>query len=268
MGSALLIHASMAAVFVAGLLGSVHCVGMCGGIVGALTAGIDPARRQSRRRMFPFVSAYNLGRITSYAVAGAIAGAIGQGVLQRLVPHYMIVGHLLSAVFMIALGLYLGGWWMGLSRLERVGQHLWRRIEPFGRRLLPVRTPAHALALGLLWGWLPCGLVYSALAWSFAAGGALQGALIMLAFGAGTLPTLLALGGAGSWLVAVTRRAPVRAAVGALAVAFGLYSAGMAFLHPHMHMDHSTHVSASVAVAAGRTLADTGATPAHAVSGA
>jgi sulfite exporter TauE/SafE len=249
MESGLMVQASVAAVFFAGLLGSVHCVGMCGGIVGALTAGIDPARRQSRWRMLPFVSAYNLGRIATYMVAGAIAGAIGQGVLQQLIPNYMIVGHLLSAVFMIALGLYLGGWWMGLGRLERVGQHLWRRIEPLGRRLLPVRTPIQALGVGLLWGWLPCGLVYSALAWSFAAGGALPGALVMLAFGAGTLPTLLALGGAGSWLVSITRRAPVRAVVGAVAVAFGLYSASMAFLHPHMHMAHSAQAAASVQLA-------------------
>ncbi len=245
MDPALMAKASMATVFVAGVLGSVHCVGMCGGIVGALTVGIDPAQRQSRLRMLPFLSAYNLGRIASYMTAGAIAGGVGQGVLQTLVPHYMIVGHVLSAAFMIALGLYLGGWWRGLARLEQVGQHVWKRIEPFGRRFLPVRTPAHALAAGLLWGWLPCGLVYSALAWSFASGGPMQGALIMFAFGAGTLPTLLALGGAGTWLVRAVRRARVRAAVGAVAVVFGVYSAGMSVLRPH-HMPHSAQAPTSV----------------------
>lgn len=247
MDPTLLTQASMAAMFVAGLLGSVHCVGMCGGIVGALTAGIDPARRQSGWRMLPFQSAYNLGRITSYMVAGAIAGAVGQGTLGILVPHKTVfVGHLVSAGFLIAMGLYLAGWWRGLAILERLGSKIWIRIEPFGRRLLPVRTPRGALVLGLLWGWLPCGLVYSALAWSFASGGAGQGALVMLAFGAGTLPTLLAMGGAGSWLVRMTRTAKVRVVFGTLAILFGVYTFGMAFSHAHRSHDKTASSVAAI----------------------
>jgi sulfite exporter TauE/SafE len=249
MDPTLLIQASMATMFLAGLLGSVHCVGMCGGIVTALTAGIDPARRRSGWRMLPFQSAYNLGRITSYAVAGAIAGAIGQGTLGVFGPHRAVfLGHLISAGFLIAMGLYLAGWWRGLAVLERAGSRVWRRIEPLGRRLLPVRSPAGALVLGLLWGWLPCGLVYSALAWALASGGASQGALIMLAFGAGTLPTLLALGGAGSWLLRMARTARVRVAFGTLAILFGVYAMGMAFTHGHG--SHTTHGTAPATVAA------------------
>ena len=144
------------------------------------------------------------------------------------------------------MGLYLAGWWRGLAALERAGSLVWRRIEPVGRRLLPVRSPAGALVLGLLWGWLPCGLVYSALAWAFASGGAGQGALVMLAFGAGTLPTLLALGGAGTWLVRMARTAKVRVAIGTVAILFGVYAAAMAFTHQHQH----SHKSSASIVAA------------------
>ncbi len=140
--------------FVVGLLGGVHCVGMCGGIVGALSLGL-PAERN-----LPILLAYNVGRISSYTLAGALMGALGfyfSGLLPVQTAQKVLLS--LAGLFLILMGLYLAGWWNVLSRVERAGGVLWRRIEPLGRGLLPVRSVRHGLLLGLLWGWLPCGLV-------------------------------------------------------------------------------------------------------------
>jgi sulfite exporter TauE/SafE len=125
-------------------------------------------------------------------------------------------------LFLVLMGLYLAGWWNALSRVERFGGLLWRRIEPLGRGLLPVRSVHQGFALGLLWGWLPCGLVYSALVWTVAAGGALQGASLMFAFGLGTLPNLLLMGVAAAQIQRWVRNPAIRAIAGALVILFGL----------------------------------------------
>ena len=204
--------------FVVGLLGGVHCVGMCGGIVGALSLGL-PSQRQ-----LPLLIAYNLGRIGSYTVAGAIMGVMGF-YFSALLPVQNAQRVLLAfaGIFMILLGLYLGGWWNLLTRIERLGGRLWRRIEPLGRGLLPVRSVRQALLLGVLWGWLPCGLVYSALVWTVSSGGASQGGLLMLAFGLGTLPNLLRMGVAAAKLQRWVRKPATRAVAGGLVVLFGMW---------------------------------------------
>ena len=209
-----------------GLLGGVHCAGMCGGIVGALAVNTAPGRA-----LLPLLLAYNAGRLLSYTAAGAAFGGIGALAVHWGAVHRVQLGLQVAAgLFMLALGLYLAGWWRGLARLEQAGAVLWRRVEPLGRRFLPVRGPGAALALGVVWGWLPCGLVYSMLAFSLAAGGAAGGAAVMLAFGLGTLPNLLlmglAAGRAGRWL----QHAGLRTAAGLLVMGFGvltLYRAWM-----------------------------------------
>lgn len=232
--------------FLAGLLGSVHCVGMCGGITGALTLGLPAPVRLSYARLLPYLLAYNSGRITSYVLAGTLMGALGAQLGNILSPQSAItVGRVISGVFMLALGIYIAGWWNSLSGLEKLGGRLWRRIEPLGRRVLPPKGPMQALGLGLVWGWLPCGLVYSALAWSLAAGGALQGGGIMLAFGLGTLPTLIAMGSAARWLKQVTRMSRVRQVAGALIVAFGLYMLLAPGAHQHHQHEPAGHVHTS-----------------------
>jgi len=216
--------------FLVGLGGGVHCVGMCGGIVGALTFGLPDPRRSRMAAMLPYQLAYNAGRVLSYVLAGAIMGGVGM-LLAQLMPVYYAQRVLLAVagLFMIFLGLYLGGWWMGLVWLERLGGRLWKRIEPYGRRLMPVRTPRQALLLGMLWGWIPCGLVYSMLVWTVSAGGVLQGAGLMLAFGLGTLPNLLAMGLVAGGLARWSRKRWVRSLAGGMVIAFGLYTLWNAF---------------------------------------
>jgi hypothetical protein len=163
-------------------------------------------------------------------------GWIGSQALDALtLSQARLAGRLLSGGFMVALGLYLAGWWQGLMFVEKLGTHLWHKLEPLGRRVLPVRTPWQALALGLVWGWLPCGLVYSTLSWSLVSGSAVDGALLMTAFGLGTLPMLLAMGVVARWLGHVARQLWVRRSAGFLILLFGLY----VLMAPNAHLDHS-----------------------------
>jgi sulfite exporter TauE/SafE len=233
--------------FLVGLFGSVHCIGMCGGIVGSLTMGISPEIRESSLRLIPYLSMYNLGRILSYMLIGLLAGFLGQQ-LSEVLPlgNPRMVAMWASSIFMIILGLYIGGWWRILTVLEKAGSQLWRYLEPLGRRFLPVKTPFHALGLGLIWGWLPCGLVYSVVAFAVTTGDTVQGALLMLAFGAGTLPMMLTLGATASWLVRITRHSIVQQIIGALIIVFGLFI----LFGPHHHkmpQSHDGHHGASSA---------------------
>ena len=216
---------SYLAAFVVGLLGGGHCAGMCGGIVGALTFGLPERVRQHFPSTLPYQLGYNLGRIASYVAAGAIMGGLGV-LLAGIIPIYLAQKTLLviAALFMILLGLYLGGWWTGLARIEKLGGGLWRRIEPFARRLLPVHSPAQALVLGIVWGWIPCGLVYSMLVWTVSAGSVAKGAGLMLAFGLGTLPNLFAMGMVAGSLAHWSKDIRVRRVAGVLVTAFGLFT--------------------------------------------
>lgn len=215
--------------FTMGLMGAGHCAGMCGGIASALTIGVDPSERKTGLAMLPIVSAYNIGRIASYVLAGTLFGWIGSLGWAIVTPDQAVTySRYIGVAFMVALGLYLLDWWRGLAALEQVGGRLWRRIEPLGRRWLPVRWPHQAALLGMVWGWLPCGMVYTGLSWALISGSALQGASIMLAFGAGTLPMLMVLGIGGSWLTRWVQHRPVRQVTGIviLVLAGYLFTAG------------------------------------------
>lgn len=210
---------SIVAVFLAGLLGGVHCLGMCGSIAGVLTA--QTAKERAR---WPFHLAYNGGRLASYMAAGALAGAVGQtGLLMRDAVPVQHLLFALSSLMLIALGLYLAGIWGMVQRIERAGGVLWRHIQPLARGLLPVTTLPRALLLGMLWGWLPCGLVYSALVTALASGSMQGGALVMLAFGLGTLPNLLAIGLFWENAGRLARSPRVRMAAGLLVAGLGVY---------------------------------------------
>ncbi len=209
--------------FVLGLLGGVHCLGMCGGIVGTLTFGL-PESRRSGLKLLSYQLAYNLGRIFSYTLAGSIAGGLGvllAGILPVRQAQSLLI--LVAAVFMMLMGLYIAGWWNILALLEKAGGGLWRRVEPLGRKMIPVTSAPQAFVLGLVWGWLPCGLVYSALVWSISAGSALDGALLMAAFGLGTLPNLMLIGAAAGWLGRHMKTPNLRYIAGGLIIAYGVY---------------------------------------------
>lgn len=218
------IEVSWLSAFLVGLLGGVHCVGMCGGIVAALSLGLPDSERKGFAR-WRYLLAYNFARIISYTLAGMLLGGVGWLAARWSGLHQVqLVLQWLAALFMIALGLYLAGWWQGLTRIEHAGGHLWSRLEPLGRRFLPVRSPSQAFLLGLVWGWLPCGLVYSVLVWSISTADPLYGAALLLSFGLGTLPNLMAMGVVAERLSARVRDSRVRRLAGLLVVGFGLYA--------------------------------------------
>jgi sulfite exporter TauE/SafE len=218
------------AVFLVGLLGGAHCMAMCGGIVGALTmqtpGGAGPAGPAGRSgwKQWPLHLAYNLGRISSYAFAGAVLGAVGSaGLLFEDALPVQLTLYVLANLMLVALGLYLLGLPHGLTFLERGGQKIWARIQPLTRRFLPATTVSRALPLGLLWGFLPCGMVYSVLAATLLTGSAARGAGLMLAFGLGTLPNLLLAGFLLGRFRDIVRASWVRQASGLLVLGFGVW---------------------------------------------
>ena len=211
--------------FLLGLFSTIHCVGMCGGIIGALSLSLPVGIRNNKPRMLMFITTYNIGRILSYSFAGLVAGAIGTGVLASAgFDQGHAILRAIGVAMMIAIGLYLAGWLPQLAIVEKIGVPVWKKLEPVGRKLLPVASLPKALAYGLIWGWLPCGLVYFVLLWALTAGNAVQGALTMLAFGIGTLPTLLATGFMTSWLTRFARSPTARQVVGLLIVAMAIGS--------------------------------------------
>ena len=211
------------ALFFVGLLGGVHCFGMCGGIVGALSLGSAPR--------WTLHLAYNAGRIASYVAAGALAGAFGQAGLALGTADAgtawtaRLALFLLANLMLVALGLYLMGATRVLAGVERLGQGVWRRLQPLGRRFLPASRIGQAFPLGLVWGWLPCGLVYGALFSALSSGSAARGAVLMLAFGLGTLPNLLLAGLLAARLRAWTQRSWVRVVAGGVILGFGVHGA-------------------------------------------
>ena len=207
------------AVFLVGLLGGTHCMAMCGGIVGALTVGTPAGRPQ-----WPLHLAYNFGRISSYALAGAALGAVGSAglLLNDALPVQMTL-YVLANLMLVALGLYLIGVPQGLTFLERGGQKVWARIQPLTRRFLPATSVSRALPLGMLWGFLPCGMVYSVLTTALLTGSALRGAGLMLAFGLGTLPNLLLAGFLLRRFRDIVQGRAVRLVSGLLVLGFGVW---------------------------------------------
>ena len=207
-----------------GFASGVHCAGMCGGFVSAFSAArivrlCDARRDRAREWLGPL--ALSTGRVATYTLAGAIAGALGGAVAQAL-PVQTALFVVANAMLVLA-GLYVATAGRGLARLEALGAPVWRRLQPGAARLFGVRSLHATFAAGMLWGLLPCGLVYGALAVAALAGSPARGAATMLAFGLGTAPTLLAIGLAAGRVRAWTSRPAARLAAGALILGFGVY---------------------------------------------
>jgi len=219
--------------FLLGLFSTVHCLAMCGSVIGALTLSLPMEVRESQRRMLPYVFNYNLGRILSYTIAGAIVGVLSS-------PLASINGHAIlryvSIIVMIAMGLYLAGWFPKFAKMERIGAPIWRWLQPIGQRLLPVKAFSQAFWLGVVWGWLPCGLVYAALAVAATVGEPVQAALVMFSFGLGTLPAVMGAGLFTGMLASLARAKHMRQIAGVSIIVMAL----LTLLIPHHH-EHEPH---------------------------
>jgi len=218
---------------------------MCGGIIGALSMSLKEEVRENRWNLISYVLAYNLGRITSYILAGLLIGALGPTIFKAISPQY---GHtilrIFAALFMVGTGLYLGGWFPRFAFVENIGAPLWKIIEPVSKRFIPPQTRLHALIFGAIWGWLPCGLVYSALIMTASAGGPLQGAVFMLVFGIGTLPAVCATGVMTGRVLSFLRTSYAKQFAGIIMIVLGLTSlfyAGVAHWGEVLTFGHEGH---------------------------
>jgi uncharacterized protein len=210
------------AAFMAGLMGGVHCAAMCGGIVCMLNGRRDDKVKGVAR--WRFALAYNAGRILSYTFAGALAGSAGQaGLLLRGSIPVQQVFMLAAGLTLCVISLYLVGLTPLKRGLEAAGAVLWRHVQPFAQRMLPVNSVSKAVGLGLVWGWLPCGMVYAVLLLALSTGNSFQGGLVMLAFGLGTLPNMLLMSAMVSRLRLALKMRGTRVAVAAVFAAVGLY---------------------------------------------
>ncbi|WP_101757684.1 sulfite exporter TauE/SafE family protein [Oceanicoccus sp. KOV_DT_Chl] len=218
---------SLVSALLIGFLGSTHCLGMCGGIAAVL--GVQSDNRFSR------LLSYNCGRLVTYTLIGAVTGLLGEQLLVAQ-PQFTVLLRVLAGVLMVAMGLYVSQWWMGLTQLERAGAKLWRMIQPLAAKVLPISNHRQALQLGILWGLLPCGLVYSTLSWALATADWRQSALIMLAFGVGTLPAMLSVGFISEKVLQQFRQQKIRWAAGVLIMIFGV----LTLVAPLQHSGHRT----------------------------
>jgi hypothetical protein len=212
--------------FIMGLFSALHCLGMCGSIIGTLTLSLRREIRDNKAQLVPFVFSYNFGRITSYTVAGYLAGLV-HNVL--MLPLGEGTGHrtlqIVSALVMAAAGLHIAGWFPRFAYIEKGGALIWARLEPYGRRLIPVQTLPQAYVFGMIWGWLPCGLVYAAVALAATAGSEMRGALTMLSFGLGTLPAVVSVGLMTSLLVRLSSMKKFRQMAGISLILLALLAA-------------------------------------------
>ena len=238
MASSLLIATALAA----GFFGSPHCLGMCGGIVSALSFALH---KQQNSQRFYLQSLYHLGRLLSYSLLGLLVGLLGKGLLAPLADSKW--PYILTSVMMIAFGLYLAGWWRGLDKLERLGAKLWQTMTPLRQRFMPINNAPRALVAGMLWGFLPCGLVYSALALAMTSASPFASSAIMFAFGLGTLPMMLLAGSTAGALKQKLQQHGWRTANGLLIMAFGIWTLLQTVIINHTnHHQHSSTPSQQI----------------------
>ncbi|MCW9045368.1 MAG: sulfite exporter TauE/SafE family protein [Alphaproteobacteria bacterium] len=208
-----------------GLLSSLHCMGMCGGIAGALTLSLPPEKRDDKSILAWYAFAYNLGRILTYGIAGALAGALGSGLLFVLGPtNGLYILRFLASVFLLFVGLYMAGWLPSYASIEHMGRGLWQKVQPLSQTFLPAKSPLQALLYGLFWGWMPCSLVYTSLIWATASGGMIEGLLTMIMFGLGTLPIMVATSFFAGTLLGRLKSPQLRQKIGIFIIVLGVLS--------------------------------------------
>lgn len=219
---------SLLTAFLLGFMGSIHCIGMCGGIIGALA--LNSKKSPSAQQIHPkpvnpmtLQLGYHLGRISTYGLLGLLAGSIGLW-LSTSHSNAGLILRSLSGLMLILMGIYLFGLTQSLYWIEKVGAGLWQRLQPLTKHLLPVNNQLQAIKLGVIWGFLPCGLIYSTLSWAVVAANPWQSAGLMVMFGLGNLPALLTLGLFTEKLNQFKKNIWVKGLLALAIIAFGIWT--------------------------------------------
>ena len=209
--------------FALGLFSTLHCLGMCGGVIGALSCSVPRPVSDDAFKRNGYILLFNLGRVSMYGIFGLIVGAGGASLVGLVDPAlWRRLAAAVAGISMILIGIYLGGWIPAVRRIDLLGRGIWQRMQPLARRFLPINSPGAAVAAGLVWGWLPCGLVYYALLVAAPLGSAVDGALFMMAFGLGTLPGMQTTGVFGGMLTRLTRQENIRRLAAGTIMAIGV----------------------------------------------
>jgi len=220
-----LISSPILIAFVIGLFSSLHCVSMCGSIIGTLSFSLKPEIRENKSKMTTFILSYNLGRIFSYMLAGLIIG-----ILESVLTFPLGDGHgheflqIISSLIITGAGFYIAGWFPSFAYIEKTGSRFWKTIEPYGRKLIPVASLKQAFLFGMVWGWIPCGLVYTALALAATTGNISTSIFIMLAFGLGTLPAVMGTGLVSSFISHLSSLKTTKQVIGMLLVLVAIFN--------------------------------------------
>lgn len=230
-------YALLTAAFLMGFLGSPHCLGMCGGLVTAFGLSMQEVTPDKRRAL---IATYHLGRLLSYSLLGLIAGLAGTALLAPL-----MVGNSLPRILLGLVLVFIGVTMLGapfLNRLERLGMRFWQWLTPLRKKVFPLTTFPRALMAGLLWGFLPCGLVYGALMMAVVGHSLTTGAMLMFVFGLGTVPMLVATHETVGWMRERISRFHLRQVNGAVMVLSGLAVIAVPIMMQTMHTGHAGHM--------------------------
>ncbi|WP_417552745.1 sulfite exporter TauE/SafE family protein [Marinomonas fungiae] len=202
--------------FLIGLAGAGHCLGMCGGLASMLSVGQSSSAFN--------IVAYNLGRIFSYGLFTLLLASTLQFGLSEYYSAFMLPLRTFAGILLVFMGLYLCGLSRLILRVESIGRYLWRFIQPIAKSFLPIKNPAQALGAGLVWGWLPCGLVYSTVLWATSLGSISLSMVAIFGFAMGTLPTMLLAGFFAKQLKNLWQQFHLKWLFGFLIIIYGLYS--------------------------------------------
>lgn len=211
---------SFLTLFILGFFGGTHCVGMCGGLSSAFALQLPPHIPR-----IVLIVLMNVGRLCSYVLIGVLMGALSQlGLVLDETRSVQMVLFVLANGLLLLMGLYLAGVWSLAAKVELIGKPIWRKLNPLLNRLLPIQSVGACFGVGMLWGWLPCGLVYNASLYALGSGSAVQGGWLLLAFGLGTLPNLLAVGVFAAQLQGILQNRVVRLVAGLLVCAWAIWA--------------------------------------------
>ncbi len=227
----------VAALFM-GLFGSPHCLGMCGGLVTAFGLSMQEVSPLKKRGL---IATYHFSRLLSYAFLGLIAGLIGTTALAPLMDGNN-VPRLLLGLVLVLIGLSMLGW-ASFNKLEKFGMAMWQKLSPLRQKVFPINTFPKAFFAGLLWGFLPCGLVYSALLMAAVSPNIATSALLMFAFGLGTVPMLVATQETVGWLQRQIGRFRLRQLNGVIMILSGLAVMALPLIMQNLHGNHQGHQS-------------------------
>jgi uncharacterized protein len=227
---------SITLAFILGLSSSFHCIAMCGGIISALSLSLPAETRSKPMQLASLVCAYNFGRLASYSIAGGIVGYLAYlSPLSTMSNSAYLIFQLIAAGFLVALGLHIAGWLPQLKKVESMGLHLWKYLQPIGKHFIPANTIPRSVMIGMIWGWLPCGLVYSVLLWTISSSDPVKGALYMFMFGLGTLPSMILSALTSNIFLKVSSLKKLKVFAGIMIIVLGLASVTIQF----GFMDHT-----------------------------